>query len=117
MDGTSIYHAGLVDKEMYPPPRDEEVKGKDSASSSNDPERVCQPVRTTRHPVVWIPQDQLGVSDDEIRETKEMHGMDIIPITNANAALDSNGRVVCRSPEPSLQDSIEVHDKRSPHPC
>jgi Extracellular tail, of 10TM putative phosphate transporter len=120
VDGTSTYNAGLLDKEMYPPPRDEKAKGfyrEDSASSSNDQERVRQPVLTTPRPVVWIPQDQLGVSDDEIRETRKMHGMGIIPITNANATLDSNGRVACRSPKPPLQDSIEVHDKRSPHSC
>lgn len=46
-----------------------------------------------RKPVVWIPRDDLGVSDDEIRRTKEMAGQNIW-ISNAGTALDAKGRVV-----------------------
>lgn len=50
-----------------------------------------------RRPVVWIPQDGNGVSDDEIRETKEFS--DHIWVSNEGTALDSKQRVVYgRSP-------------------
>lgn len=50
-----------------------------------------------RQPVVWIPQDCNGVSDDEIRETKEFS--EHIWVSNEGTALDSKQRVLYgRSP-------------------
>ncbi|RFU34478.1 hypothetical protein B7463_g1893, partial [Scytalidium lignicola] len=46
-----------------------------------------------RRPMVWIPRDDIGVSDDEIRRTKEYGGGNIW-ITNVGAALDGKCRVV-----------------------
>lgn len=45
-----------------------------------------------RRPVVWIPRDDLGVSDDEILRTREFS--DHIWISNEGTALDSKVRVV-----------------------
>ncbi|KAM0328221.1 hypothetical protein ACHAQA_005630 [Verticillium albo-atrum] len=45
-----------------------------------------------RVPTVWIPRDDLGVSDDEIRLTKEY--TENIRISNEGTALDSKVRVV-----------------------
>ncbi|GAB1318961.1 Phm7-similarity to hyp1 [Madurella fahalii] len=45
-----------------------------------------------RRPVVWIPRDDLGISDDEIRRTNDFS--EYISITNEGTALDSRVRVV-----------------------
>ncbi|KAH7328270.1 hypothetical protein B0I35DRAFT_417041 [Stachybotrys elegans] len=45
-----------------------------------------------RRPTVWIPRDDLGVSDDEIKRTKEYS--ENIWISNEGTALDSKLRVV-----------------------
>ncbi|KAL2141895.1 hypothetical protein VTI28DRAFT_1828 [Corynascus sepedonium] len=45
-----------------------------------------------RRPIVWIPRDDIGVSDDEIRRTNEFSGW--ISITNEGTALDSRVRVL-----------------------
>jgi hypothetical protein len=45
-----------------------------------------------RRPVVWIPRDDIGVSDDEIRRTNEFS--EYISITNEGTALDSRVRVL-----------------------
>lgn len=45
-----------------------------------------------RRPVVWIPRDDIGVSDDEIRRTNEFS--EFISITNEGTALDSRVRVL-----------------------
>ena len=45
-----------------------------------------------RRPVVWIPRDDIGVSDDEIRSTNDFSGY--ISITNEGTALDSRVRVL-----------------------
>lgn len=46
-----------------------------------------------RRPVVWIPRDDIGVSDDEVRRTRQYAG-DNIWISNVGAALDAKARVV-----------------------
>ncbi|KAF8862540.1 DUF221-domain-containing protein [Acephala macrosclerotiorum] len=46
-----------------------------------------------RRPTVWIPRDDIGVSDDEIKRTREYAGNNIW-ISNVGAALDSKARVV-----------------------
>jgi hypothetical protein len=45
-----------------------------------------------RRPVVWIPRDDIGVSDDEIRRTNEFS--EYISIANEGTALDSQVRVL-----------------------
>jgi hypothetical protein len=46
-----------------------------------------------RRPTVWIPRDDIGVSDDEIRRTREF-AQENIWISNIGAALDGKCRVV-----------------------
>ncbi|RAL60250.1 hypothetical protein DID88_000030 [Monilinia fructigena] len=46
-----------------------------------------------RRPVVWIPRDDIGVSDDEVKRTRDYAG-DNIWISNVGAALDAKARVV-----------------------
>ncbi|KAK0722261.1 hypothetical protein B0T26DRAFT_643714 [Lasiosphaeria miniovina] len=59
-----------------------------------------------RRPTVWIPRDDLGVSDDEIRRTRDFSKH--IWITNKGTALDSKARVVygCNPPDFSEADII-----------
>jgi hypothetical protein len=64
-----------------------------------------------RRPVVWIPRDKLGVSDDEIRRTKQMSTVEVdserktvIWISNDGTALDSKGRVVFRKSPPDFSN-------------
>jgi hypothetical protein len=45
-----------------------------------------------RRPTVWVPRDDIGVSDDEIRRTREFS--DFIWISNEGTALDHKVRVV-----------------------
>ncbi|KAL2065629.1 hypothetical protein VTL71DRAFT_3299 [Oculimacula yallundae] len=46
-----------------------------------------------RKPTVWIPRDDIGVSDDEVKRTREFAGKNIW-ISNVGAALDGKSRVV-----------------------
>lgn len=55
-----------------------------------------------RRPVVWIPQDELGVSNDEIRRAKKMS--DHLPMSNAGAQLDAKGRVVFEKSPPDFSN-------------
>lgn len=61
-----------------------------------------------RRPVVWIPRDDLGVSDDEIRRTNEYS--EHIWISNEGTALDSKCRVVYGQAPPdfSEEDIIQL---------
>lgn len=68
-----------------------------------------------RRPVVWIPRDSLGVSDDEIERTKRMSTVDDIHpetekrtpktniwISNEGTALNAKGKVVFRKSPPDF---------------
>jgi len=46
-----------------------------------------------RRPTVWIPRDDIGVSDDEVKRTRDLAGKNIW-ISNIGAALDGKFRVV-----------------------
>jgi hypothetical protein len=46
-----------------------------------------------RRPTIWIPRDDIGVSDDEVKRTREFAGNNIW-ISNVGAALDGKSRVV-----------------------
>ena len=61
-----------------------------------------------RRPVIWVPRDDLGVSDDEIRRTKEFSNF--IWISNEGTGLDSKNRVIYRRSPPDFSeiDLIEL---------
>ncbi|KAL8780202.1 MAG: hypothetical protein Q9194_001033 [Teloschistes cf. exilis] len=61
-----------------------------------------------RRPVIWIPRDDLGVSDDEILRTKELS--EHIWISNEFCGLDAKARVVYRKSPPDFSevDLIEL---------
>lgn len=62
-----------------------------------------------RRPVIWIPRDDLGVSDDEIRRTNACCG-DNVWINNEYTSLDSKGRVMFGRAPPDFSevDLIEL---------
>ncbi|KAI1817822.1 DUF221-domain-containing protein [Poronia punctata] len=55
-----------------------------------------------RRPTLWIPRDDLGVSDDEIRRTQEFS--EHIWISNEGTALDSKVRVVYGRAPPDFSE-------------
>lgn len=55
-----------------------------------------------RRPVIWVPRDDLGVSDDEIKRTGRL--TDYVWISNDGTGLDSNGKVLFRKPPPDFSD-------------
>ena len=61
-----------------------------------------------RRPVIWIPRDDLGVSDDEIRRTQQFS--DSIWISNEGTGLDAKNRVIYRRSPPDFSeiDLIEL---------
>ena len=61
-----------------------------------------------RRPVIWIPRDSIGISDDEVLRTKEFSQH--IWISNKFTGLDGKGRVVYRRSPPDFSevDLIEL---------
>lgn len=69
-----------------------------------------------RRPVVWIPRDALGVSDDEIKRAKKMSTVEVedengvktdrtnIWMSNEGTALDAKGRCVFRRSPPDFSN-------------
>ena len=66
-----------------------------------------------KRPVVWIPRDALGVSDDEIRRTQRMSTVTVedtgvektnIWISNEGTALNGRGKVVFRRSPPDFSN-------------
>ena len=55
-----------------------------------------------RRPTVWVPRDDMGVSDDEIRRTKQFS--EHIWISNEGTALDSKARVVYGRAPPDFSE-------------
>ena len=55
-----------------------------------------------RRPVIWIPRDDLGVSDDEIRRTQRLSGN--IWISNEYTGLDGKGSVVFKKSPPDFSE-------------
>ncbi|KAI8629530.1 DUF221-domain-containing protein [Xylariaceae sp. FL1651] len=55
-----------------------------------------------RRPTLWIPRDDLGVSDDEIKRTRELS--EHIWISNEGTALDSKVRVVYGRAPPDFSE-------------
>jgi hypothetical protein len=63
-------------------------------------------LRSSR-PVVWIPKDELGISDDEISHVRRTH--DSMWISNEGASLDERGKLkLCGSPPESYNLMIRV---------
>lgn len=56
-----------------------------------------------RRPNVWLPRDDLGVSDEEVRRT-ELFGMGNIWITNRGTALDRKARVMYGKNPPDFSE-------------
>lgn len=61
-----------------------------------------------KRPVIWIPRDELGISDDEILRTQKLSKH--IWISNEYTGLDGKGRVVYRRSPPDFSevDLIEL---------
>ncbi|KAH0542935.1 hypothetical protein FGG08_002704 [Glutinoglossum americanum] len=61
-----------------------------------------------KRPVIWIPRDELGISDDEVYRTQRFSKH--IWISNEHTGLDSKGRVVYRRSPPDFSelDLIEL---------
>lgn len=61
-----------------------------------------------KRPVIWIPRDELGISDDEIMQTQKLSKH--IWISNEYTGLDGKGRVVYRRSPPDFSevDLIEL---------
>ncbi|KAI0967599.1 hypothetical protein F4678DRAFT_237915 [Xylaria arbuscula] len=55
-----------------------------------------------RRPTLWIPRDDLGISDDEIKRTRELS--EHIWISNEGTALDSKARVVYGRAPPDFSE-------------
>jgi hypothetical protein len=66
------------------------------------------PATRALQPAIWIPHDQLGISNDEIEKTGRFS--DRIWITSVNARLDASGNVVYRGLPPDRDpfQNIEV---------
>ena len=56
-----------------------------------------------RRPVIWIPRDDLGVSDDEVRRTQRLCGGNLW-ISNDYTGLDAKGRVVIKRAPPDFSE-------------
>ena len=56
-----------------------------------------------RRPILWIPRDDIGVSDDEVKRTKEYSNSNIW-ITNSGAALDGKFRAVYGKNPPDFSE-------------
>lgn len=57
-------------------------------------------------PVVWIPHDDLGIADDEIKTTREKYSN--VLISSDGAALDSKGKVVFSSRPPDYDIKSKI---------
>ncbi len=56
-----------------------------------------------RRPIVWIPRDDIGVSDDEVKRTRDF-AQEQIWISNVGAALDGKCRVVYGKNPPDFSE-------------
>ncbi|TVY40428.1 Uncharacterized protein LOCC1_G004241 [Lachnellula occidentalis] len=56
-----------------------------------------------RRPTVWIPRDDIGISDDEVKRTREYAGPNIW-ISNVGAALDGKCKVVYGKNPPDFSE-------------
>jgi hypothetical protein len=56
-----------------------------------------------KRPNVWVPRDELGVSDEEVRRTERV-GMGNVWITNQGTASDGKGRVMYGRNPPDFEE-------------
>ncbi|CAF3442568.1 unnamed protein product [Fusarium graminearum] len=61
---------------------------------------------TVRRLTIWIPQDTIGVIDDEINQCRKVSSS--ISMSNLGAGLDDRGRVVCRGKPPDFSEFTYV---------
>jgi len=61
------------------------------------------PVLRATKPCVWIPMDSEGVSDDEVRRTREASNGDVV-IANRGAYFDKKGKVRVERPPPDMSE-------------
>jgi hypothetical protein len=67
------------------------------------------PVLRAPRPCVWIPRDDLGISDDEVRRTRAFS--EHVDIENKGATFDRKLKVVVNEPPPDLdQFSIVMNE-------
>ncbi|KAI9785251.1 MAG: hypothetical protein M1835_003368 [Candelina submexicana] len=55
-----------------------------------------------KRPIIWLPNDELGVSDDEVRRTKKVSRR--IWMSNEGALLDKKGRVMYTADPPDYKE-------------
>jgi hypothetical protein len=124
---THVVRSGLDDviDDVQRPVRDIESQVLPSANLFDDIEDTLEDIepearqklirRSFQHPAtraiqpcIWIPHDELGVANDEIRRTAAF--TDKIWITSVNARLDARGRVMFRGLPPDRDpfENIEV---------
>ena len=60
------------------------------------------PVLRAARPSVWIPRDELGVSDDEVKRTRELS--EDVRIENRGAFFDRNMKVEVSKPPPDMSE-------------
>ena len=58
-------------------------------------------------PVVWIPKDVIGISDDELYHTRKSYAG--ISISNERTSMKSNGRVVVRGNPPNVSADFSAN--------
>jgi hypothetical protein len=124
---THVVRSGLDDvlNEVQRPVRDIESQVMPSANLFDDIDDTLEDIepearqklikRSFQHPAtraiqpcIWIPHDELGVANDEIRRTARY--TDKIWITSVNARLDAGGRVMFKGLPPDRDpfENIEV---------
>lgn len=67
------------------------------------------PVLRETRPCVWIPQDGLGVSDDEVRRMRSLSGH--VVVDNRGAFFDARGRVRVVAPPPDMSEFKLIMDE------
>ncbi len=55
-----------------------------------------------KRPIIWVPNDELGVSDDELRRTMKISRR--LPISNRGALLDGKGRAAYTADPPDYKE-------------
>ena len=66
--------------------------------SGVDPWEIKDEATVAEQLVIWLPHDELGVSDDEIKRTGDLY--DSIRVSNQNACLNKRAQVEVKGPPP-----------------
>ncbi|CZT53510.1 uncharacterized protein RSE6_15125 [Rhynchosporium secalis] len=87
--------------------------GHNAVSPTNSPSEPKDEALISTRPIVWIPKDELGVSDDEISHIRKTYNS--IWISNEGASLDVQGRLRVWGVLPAIsEESCPVLSGRSP---